>query len=64
MSRVYDPVSKKEGTIGSFPFTATHNGKTYYFESINNKVTFETAPDYYIQMFKNEKPHLDPGQVY
>lgn len=44
----FDPVSRRAVPLGGTPISAVYQGRAYYFESRENRDTFESSPDKYL----------------
>lgn len=44
----FDPVSQRAVTVGSAPASTVYQGRAYYFESRENRDTFEGNPEKYL----------------
>lgn len=44
----FDPVSRRAVNLSGTPVSAVYQGRAYYFESRENRDTFETNPDKYL----------------
>lgn len=47
-ANLFDPVSGRAFAAGNVPLSSIYRGRAYYFESRENRDTFESDPEKYI----------------